>query len=81
MRDYLAEVIKAIQRNLAYPDQARREGFLGRPVIRFTLMDNGGILPNSLAVHQSSAMPFSTTMPCRRHDEALPSRRPPDRSR
>ena len=54
IRKYLAGLKQAIQNHLEYPQEARDSGYVGAPVIRFTITDSGDILPGSLAVQKSS---------------------------
>ena len=54
MTRYLGGLRKAIQSRLKYPSAARRDAVTGNPVIRFTIMENGNILPGTLVIHRSS---------------------------
>jgi TonB family C-terminal domain len=54
MTRYLGGLRRAIQTRLRYPNAARKDAMTGSPVIRFTIMENGGILPGTLAIHRSS---------------------------
>ncbi|MES2261079.1 MAG: TonB family protein [Pseudomonadota bacterium] len=54
IRNYVAALSKAIQARLVYPGAAREAGYVGSPSLRFTLADNGEIVPGTLAVHKSS---------------------------
>ncbi len=58
IRKYLAGLKKAIQSKLVYPAEAREAGYVGAPMIRFTLTESGEILPGSLAVQKSSGYPM-----------------------
>ncbi|MGR9052165.1 MAG: TonB family protein [Gammaproteobacteria bacterium] len=55
LRKYLAGLKQVIQNHLEYPSEARDIGYLGAPVIRFTITESGDILPGSLCVQKSSS--------------------------
>jgi periplasmic protein TonB len=54
MRKYIAVLTKLISAKLVYPAQVRELHYTGTPVVRFTLMPSGEILPGSLAIERSS---------------------------
>ena len=54
MTRYLGGLRKAIQSRLRYPGAARRDAMTGTPVVRFTIAENGSILPGTLVIHKSS---------------------------
>lgn len=77
MRKYLGSLRHAIQEHLVYPPEARDIGYVGSPVIRFTLAENGEILPGSLAVHKSSGYPVLDDNALRAALASSPFGRPP----
>ena len=58
LKRYLAKIKKKIQSNLAYPEEAKRIGYEGMPVVRFTISNSGMIQPGSLIVIKSSGYPL-----------------------
>ncbi|WP_333873626.1 TonB family protein [Methylobacter sp.] len=54
IRKYLAGLKQDIQKHLEYPQEALDSGYIGAPVIRFTITESGDILPGSLAINKSS---------------------------
>ncbi|MGZ5058338.1 MAG: hypothetical protein ACXWAA_07820, partial [Methylobacter sp.] len=54
IRKYLAGLKQDIQNHLEYPQEALDSGYIGAPVIRFTITESGDILPGSLAINKSS---------------------------
>lgn len=54
MQAYVRELSRMLQRSLVYPREARREGHVGSTTVRFSITENGSILPGSLSVQRSS---------------------------
>ena len=54
LRRYLAKIKKKLQSNLVYPQEAKNKVYEGSPVVRFTIMESGAIMPGSLSVIRSS---------------------------
>lgn len=77
IRKYLAGLKKAIQGKLVYPTEAREAGYVGAPMIRFTLTESGEILPGSLAVQKSSGYPMLDESAMRAALAGAPFDRPP----
>lgn len=54
LRRYLVKIKKKFQSNLVYPEEAKKEGYEGTPVIKFTITESGNIRPNTLTIAHSS---------------------------
>lgn len=54
MQAYVRELSRMLQRSLVYPREARREGHVGSTTVRFSITENGNILPGSLSIQRSS---------------------------
>lgn len=58
MQNYLAGISRSIQESLTYPEEAKAKGWIGEPLISFTILSNGGIKPGSLKVSKSCGHPI-----------------------
>lgn len=74
---YVKDLIRDVQRNLVYPNEARKEGLVGTPVIRFTLTESGEIVPGSLSVHKSSGYSILDQYALQAVRESVPFTAPP----
>lgn len=54
MQAYVRELSRMLQRSLVYPREARREGYVGSTTVRFSITEDGTILPGSLSIQRSS---------------------------
>ncbi|WP_018609921.1 energy transducer TonB [Uliginosibacterium gangwonense] len=54
LRRYLVKIKKKFQSNLVYPEEAKKEGYEGTPVIKFTITESGNIRSNTLTIAHSS---------------------------
>jgi periplasmic protein TonB len=54
LKEYIAGVRKRIQARLDYPQAARKAGYEGAPVVRFTITDEGRIRVGTLQIARSS---------------------------
>lgn len=77
IRKYLASLKRAIQSKLVYPAEAREAGYVGAPMIRFTLTESGNILSGSLALQKSSGYPVLDESAMRAALAGAPFEKPP----
>ena len=77
IRKYLAGLKQAIQSHLQYPREARDSGYVGAPVIRFTITESGDILSGSLGVHKSSGSALLDEKALLAARDAAPMAKPP----
>lgn len=77
IRKYLAGLKREIQNHLEYPREARDAGYVGSPVIRFTITESGDILPGSLSVHKSSGSALLDAKALQAARDAAPMAKPP----
>ena len=76
---YVIAMTKAIQSRLVYPAQAREAGHVGRPKIRFTVTEDGAILPGTLTVRDSSGYSLLDDYALRAAQASAPFGKPPKR--
>ncbi|MCW3479800.1 TonB family protein [Neisseriaceae bacterium JH1-16] len=79
LRQYVATLSKAIQRRLVYPAEAREAGYVGSPLVRFTLTESGEIQPGSLAIQRSSGHAVLDEQALRTTLASAPFDKPPRR--
>ncbi len=77
IRKYLAGLKQAIQNHLEYPQEARDTGYIGAPVIRFTITGSGDILSGSLSVAKSSGSALLDEKALQAARSAAPMAKPP----
>lgn len=77
LRKYVRELTRVIQSRLVYPPEARAIGYIGTPVIRFTVMVGGDILAGSLAVARSSGYELLDANALKAARESAPLPPPP----
>ena len=78
-RSYVVAMSKAIQSRLVYPAEARDAGYIGRPKIRFTVTEDGDILPGTLAIRTSSGHSLLDDYAMRAAQASAPFGKPPKR--
>ena len=78
-RRYVIAMSLAIQSRLVYPAEARDAGHVGRPTIRFTVTEDGDILPGTLAIGNSSGYRLLDDYALRAARAGAPFGRPPRR--
>lgn len=79
LHHYLLGLRQAIQRRLHYPPDAQSAGYVGAPVIRFTLTEDGEIQPGTLAIRRSSGYALLDEQALLAAQSSVPLARPPRR--
>jgi protein TonB len=76
LKKYLAKLKKKVQGNLVYPEEAKKSGYEGTPVVKFTLTDSGGIRPGSLVIARSSGYAVLDMNAMKAAQDSAPFERP-----
>jgi protein TonB len=79
MRLYLIELTREIQSKMVYPAEARAAGYMGTPKLRFTIAEDGAIVPGTLVVEKSSGYAELDQSALRATLAAAPFGKPPHR--
>ena len=79
LKRYLATVRNRLKANLVIPEQARRLGYEGVPVVGFTIEESGWLVPSSLHVIRSSGYADLDANALRAAQDSTPFDPPPRR--
>ena len=77
LRQYLGRLRRKLQAVLVYPEEVKKEGYEGTPVVRFTITPAGVIKPGSLTVIKSSGHPALDASARRAAEDSQPFEPPP----
>lgn len=77
MQAYVRELSRMLQRSLVYPREARREGYVGSTTVRFSITENGSILPGSLSIQRSSGYAILDEQALKTANSSAPFPAPP----
>ncbi|MDR1576862.1 MAG: energy transducer TonB [Deltaproteobacteria bacterium] len=76
-RQYLAELSRHLNRNLVYPEEAKRYMMVGQPTIAFTIATSGALLRGSVQVVKSSGYEILDRYAIMAVEKTAPFSKPP----